>query len=79
MVLTAAGLAHVQEIRSREGALLERLRMQVSAARLAKPRACSRPCESRFEQQLPGLIARLVQRGAAAAGARNGGSLDAAR
>ena len=57
MVLTASGLAHVEEIRSREGALLERLSLQVPAARLRDAARVLEAVRTTLEQQLPALLA----------------------
>jgi hypothetical protein len=67
MALTASGLAHVEEIRSREGELLERLRIQVPAARLRDAASVLATVRTALEQQLPALLtapgARRQRRG----------------
>jgi DNA-binding MarR family transcriptional regulator len=62
MTLTAAGLAHVEDIRSREGALLERLQMTVSAARLHEAASVLEAVRITLEQQLPALVAESLSR-----------------
>ena len=57
MVLTASGLAHVEAIRSREGALLERLRLQVPTSRLRDAASVPEAVRTTLEQQLPALLA----------------------
>ena len=57
MDLTSSGLAHVEENRSREGALLERLRLQVPAARLRDAARVLETVRTTLEQQLPALLA----------------------
>lgn len=62
MALTASGLAQVEEIRAREGALLERLQMQVSAARLHEAATVLEAVRTTLEQQLPALLSASAAR-----------------
>jgi len=62
MVLTASGRAHVEEIRVREGALLERLHLPVSAARLRDAARVLEAVRITLEQQVPALVAGSLSR-----------------
>ena len=62
MVLTASGLEHVREIRSREGELLERLEMQVPAARLRDAARVLAAVRTALERQLPALLTAAAAR-----------------
>ena len=62
MALTAAGVAHVGEIRAREGSLLARLVVPVSAARLRDTASVLEAVRTTLEQQLPALLIASAQR-----------------
>ena len=57
MILTASGRAHVEEIRVREGALLERLHLPISAARLRDAATVLEAVRITLERQLPAIVA----------------------